>query len=183
MLEIMKDKEKQIEEMAKDLTKHIDKTIYGVRSSNEREKCATFLVDKGWVKLPKDSVVLSREEFEEKYETSEKFMAVVRELEDLKQNLEDKVVLTKEEYEKYKIIEYMGKKSTTIPAYKLIKTFRGVEEQASKETAEKFAEKLENGIDKLDIILHEDNDEQYVSINQLLEFIDEIAKQFGVEIK
>lgn len=52
-------------------------------------------------------------------------------------------------------------------------------EQAGKETAEKFAEKLENGIDNLDIILHEDNDEQYVSINKLLKFIDELAKQFG----
>lgn len=52
-------------------------------------------------------------------------------------------------------------------------------ERARQETAREFAEKLENGIDNLDIILHEDNDEQYVSINQLLKFIDELAKQFG----
>lgn len=57
----MKDKE-MIEEMAKDLKKHIDKTIYGVRCSNEIEKCVTYLVNKGYRKIDKDSVVLSRED-------------------------------------------------------------------------------------------------------------------------
>lgn len=60
--------------------------------------------------------------------------------------------------------------------YKHYKEYTKSLAMVEKETTNKFARKLENGIDKLDIILHEDNDEQYVSVNQLLEFIDEISE-------
>ena len=52
-----------------------------------------------------DSVVLTQEELEEKYEPSEKFMSFVRELEDLKQNLADKVVLSRRGYKELKHYE------------------------------------------------------------------------------
>ena len=57
----MKDKEKQIEEMAKD--------IYEQKSCDTsfEENCkllAYDLVSLGWVKIPEDKVVLSREEYE-----------------------------------------------------------------------------------------------------------------------
>ena len=46
-----------------------------------------------------------------------------------------------------------------------------------KETAEKFAQALENRLDCIDTILHEDNEEKYLSANELGELIDEIAKE------
>lgn len=49
--------------------------------------------------------------------------------------------------------------------------------QTRKETAEKFAVKLENRLDSVDIILHEDNDEEYLSYNEVAELIDKIYKE------
>lgn len=48
---------------------------------------------------------------------------------------------------------------------------------ASKETAEKFATKLENRLDSVDIIIHEDNGDNYLSFNEVVELIDEICKE------
>jgi hypothetical protein len=100
--------------------------------------------------IPKDSLVITQQEY---------LNTVTKTRAEFEYVYKDKVVLPREEYEKEKL-----------------KLFAKSYNQGSKETAGKFAKKLENGIDNLDIILHEDNDEQYVSINQLLEFIDEIEK-------
>ena len=64
----MKDKEKQIEEMAKDLVGE-DYAVVIVQArttslSNQTKKHLQKLIKKGWVKLPKDSVVLSKEKYE-----------------------------------------------------------------------------------------------------------------------
>lgn len=144
----MKDNEKQIEEL-KELTElatvisgttELDtKTYYKVLPKAKK------IIALGYRKFPKDSVVLSREEYHD--------------------------LLNKD------FTCFVGGQHKTDHCLYLEEA-----QKASKETAEKFVEKLENGIDNLDIILHEDNDEQYVSINQLLEFIDEIEKQFGVEV-
>lgn len=120
------------------------------------------LSDAGYRKLPEDSVVLSREEYDNIYEqaeanvlaniadggtscqwcieqhekkASEKFMSVARELEDLKQNLEDSVVLSVNDW-----IDFNKEH-----ANELIKT-REEEyglgyNQGSKETAEKILKK------------------------------------------
>ena len=61
----MKDKEKQIEEMAFDLTMIVQVDYYGHTLFKET---AESLVNQGYRKLPKDSVVLSREEYEKQYD-------------------------------------------------------------------------------------------------------------------
>ena len=171
----MKDKE-MIEEMAKVI---IESSCQGKECENcawsksvaEAEECCVCLkalYNAGYRKLPKDSVVntptiqcetysqnnmvvLSREELEEKYEPNETFMAVARELEELKQNLEDKVVLSKEEYERLlKIKEEASVKETNYFSnlFKLQKELEQVEKERdsaidncnrkSKKTAEKI---------------------------------------------
>ena len=52
-----------------------------------------------------------------------------------------------------------------------------------KETAEKFATKLENRLDNVDTILHEDNGDEYLSFNEVVELIDEICKELTGETK
>ena len=153
------DKQKQIEEMAKviESVKLYGIDNYGRKISHDSVlELAKYLVEQGYRKIPEGSVVLSKEE-----------------------------------------LYYNGYRKVCKPAIKngeVVGFVNGADyvpknlflfaiSQARKETAEEFAEKLENGIDNLDIILHEDNDEQYVSINQLLKYMDEIAKQFGVEVE
>lgn len=54
---------------------------------------------------------------------------------------------------------------------------KDMEERIRKETAEKFAQELENRLDSIDTILHEDNEEEYLSANELGELIDEICEE------
>ena len=167
----MKDKEKHIEEIlcfmdtnisAKKIAELIPSKIvsYDGRSKGQhlyieqKMEIAKEMMKQG-------AVVLSREELEEKYEPSEKFMAVVRELEDLKQNLEDKVVLSKAKYEMLVACSsYEG----------VIGKLKDEYVRGSKETAEKFYEfaKAWFGDD-------EQND-YFVEVKNL-------AKSLGVEIK
>ena len=92
----------QIAEMASDMDYACTKRDLYPSDAKEIAKVLFLL---GYRRLFKDGVMLSREELEEKYEPSETFMAVARELEDIKQNLIDKVVLSKEEYEELKHYE------------------------------------------------------------------------------
>lgn len=119
--------------------------------------------------IPKNAVVLAKEEINKKYVSVEMY-----ELAKAFHN-EKCAEFEKLCYDYLKLKDIINEKIASEIADYVAKT--------RKETAVVFAEKLENGIDNLDIILHEDNDEQYVSVNQLLEFIDEIAKQFSNEIK
>lgn len=81
----MKDKEKQfetdtndgykeIEEMAKELEKDINTPMYSYHY------LASKLQPKGWIKLPKDKVVLSREAWEEKLEASKRVIDLSHEI-------------------------------------------------------------------------------------------------------
>ena len=63
----MKDKEKQIEEMAKDIL-----SAYGVNKLYSNQ-VAEYLYNAGYRKLPKDSVVLSREEYKLLFDIKKKF--------------------------------------------------------------------------------------------------------------
>jgi hypothetical protein len=152
----MKDKEKQIEEMAKDLKQHIIKTIYGVRSSNEREKCANYLVSKGWIKPNKDSVVLSREEFENLglvVETIQEYESV---------NGQPKLVNEK------KIVKKLKTNLTDLLNQELKELQIA---QARKETAEKILREVADCMQSSDL-------------SRIMAYrIKELAKQFGVEIK
>lgn len=65
----MKDKEKQIEEMAKDLCPIVhpnqcEKQCFNVGNCQELKEASEKIYNLGYQKLPKDSVVLSREEYE-----------------------------------------------------------------------------------------------------------------------
>ena len=163
---------------------------------------AKKLYNAGYRKIT-DSVVLTKEELEEKYEPSEKFMSVVRELEDLKQNLEDKVVLSGEEYEK--LLEqrrkarsekkrfknkYLALKTNNVVLTKaeyeeLLKVNKAdLAEQANytrKETAEKFYDKVMSFIgsnQKFWIV--DDEHITIIDVDKLFDFVMETAKQFGV---
>lgn len=50
-------------------------------------------------------------------------------------------------------------------------------EQGKFDGVVKFAQALENRLDSIDTILHEDNEEEYLSANELGELIDEICKE------
>lgn len=59
----MKDKEKQIEEMVRDLYGELYYDI--AEHLFYYEKTAKSIIKKGWIKLPENSVVLSKEEYDE----------------------------------------------------------------------------------------------------------------------
>lgn len=83
-----------------------------------------------------------------------------------KELLKHYVVLSKEEYKK-----------------DFCSQFNKGYEQARKETAREFVVNFENDIDKLDTIIYEETLENYVSVNAVLKFVDELAKQFDVEVE
>ena len=143
-------------------------------------------------KVFENSVVLSMEELEEKYEPSKKFMAVARELEDLKQNLEDKVVISKEEHQI--LVKTAQGKIGNMKATDFLKACisSGVmvevstEEQAkqayekgSKETAEKYKVAMMLSIQEMQKYLEIDEEQAKI----LYHHNAEIAKQLSVEIK
>ena len=167
-----------------------------VLSKSEKQKLLKEMYEQGkfdaLADLEKDGkVVLTREELEEKYEPSETFMPVARELEDLKQSLKDKIVLTREEFEKkekqIKDLKYALKvhAERLDHFYNLNEDVYYYEEkqaeavkQARKETAEKiFVEVLD--LEQLKVI----RDMGWETIyNSLYNEILELTKQFGVEI-
>lgn len=191
--------EKQIEEMAKIIDDRLLEANAWIGSMNKGEGywIAQELVKHYQPKPSKDSVVqpivqsysthdndlvvLSREELEEKYEPSENFMAVARELEELKESLEGGVVLSKEKYELLvECSSYEG----------VMKALKNEYAKGSKETAEKCYSIIDNEthawikhIAKMDIDISKRN--IIISIaSGLFESIKEnIAKQFKVEIK
>ena len=128
----------------------------------------TKMVEKG---LYKDSVILSKEELEEKYEPSETFMAVVRELEELKESLKDSVVLSKEEYSKELNDSYYQGQHECEVYYKNIQIPR-----ERKETAEKIYLQAKAIVDATKYIVQ---GREYLHLDALKE----IVKSLGAEIK
>lgn len=53
--------------------------------------------------------------------------------------------------------------------------------QVYKQAVKDYMTKLENRLDEVDIILHEDSDEEYLYINGLLDLMDKVAEEMGVE--
>jgi hypothetical protein len=68
---------------------------------------------------------------------------------------------------------------TLLKSPQMQKTMNGLIKAWEKETAEKFAQALENRLDSIDTILHEDNEEEYLSANELGELIDEICREIA----
>ena len=151
----MEDKEKQIEEMAKVICFNKCKYCENCYFLRLAEK----LYDAGCRKPHKNTVVLSTQEY---------LNTVTKVREEFEYEYKDKVVLSKEEYEE------------------LLKVNKAdLAEQATytrKETAEKFAKAVKDRIKQIDKFYSEEIiDMSYngISANE----IDELAKQFGVEIK
>lgn len=115
------------------------------------------------------------------------------------------VVLTKEEYERFQRIENTLKHISTTPPTEAERENKALKEtiaivlaqkrniwnsynqlkeeieckvnQASKQVIKEFVAKVENRLDSVDVILHEDNDEEYVSLNGVLSLIDQAIKE------
>jgi hypothetical protein len=145
----MEDKEKQIEEMTKDLYGEIDYDVNYYSDDNYSEvnfnyiETAKNIVAKGWVKPNKDSVVLSKEEYDDYLNLKD---------------LLDKGYFTSEN--------------------------RVAIHKARKETAEKFAKKIQDYLN--DKVCEEfgDNacDVTYftIDVDKVISDVFEIAEQYGV---
>ena len=118
-----------------------------------------------------DLVVLSRKELEEKYEPSETFMAVARELEDLKQNLEDGVLLSSEDLQNLANLE-IGDWASTASIRKIA---NAVEKQTRKEMAEKI---LIDGKQLVEKWLSKDDEK----VGFMFDFEEFIKEQLSIEI-
>ena len=136
----MNDKEKQIEEMAKD----IQNAVNGC-AKYWAEVIAKYLVEQGYRKLPKDNVVLSKEELENIYEQAEQTVLA---------NIADGGTSC------HWCIEQHEKK-------------------ASKETAEMY-HTLMNDCIKSNLNIRKNKNTFAMALGR---DNDELAKQFGVEIK
>lgn len=119
---------------------------------------------------------------------------------------EGSVAISKEEYERFQQIENTLKRISTVSPTEAELENKALKEtiaivlaqkrniwkhynekckeleQAHNRAVKDYMTKLENRLDEVDIILHEDSDEEYLYINGLLDLMDEIAKEFEVEI-
>ena len=153
----MKNKQEQIEEMAKerneikDIMKILDKCV----SLNPmcKAEVATVIYDNNYRKIPEDSVVLSREEYEKL--TAPRLFIKPREL-------NQKELAEKLKNEKYGIIGVDESNIEIIPS----------RVEIEKETAEKILNELIDNSNKI----------TFFDCRGALD-LDKLAKQFGVEIK
>lgn len=163
----MKDKEKQIEEMARTVCCFPNVRCFyeTCKKCNQSSECKIYkdckeLYEQGYRKIPKDSVVLSREEYEKK-----------------KKHLQDVLELSNAQYEKVleenKRLERLLNLIDDLPKENLLdvdKAIETIKQKARKETAEKILKFLDD---------YCDCDSAYL-VEQAKEYV---AKQFGVEIK
>ena len=138
---------------------------------DDDSKCISFgqaiaLYEQGYRKLPKDSVVLSKEEYEKlKNESIDKLFA------------DDKFF--KEEFKANE--EYLQKRANR-DYVKLVK------KQARKETAEKILNEVNRIVNKYQIKVNRNDYELFgfiymVDCGDIALCLDKLAKQFGVELK
>lgn len=209
----MKDKEKQIEEMAKDLEPFITlhREVYVSANRKERhawmlseednEVIAESLVAKGYRKLPEDSVVLSREEYEE-YQSFKNgdYCATKCDIHELSFNQMNKISDLENENEKLKneiknpneVLEDRERfrarneelKGITEQLRQEIITLSQELVNSRKETAERDFSHIIKALEikKASIITHYGVKES-VGADVAIRTVKEIAKQFGVEIK
>lgn len=149
---------KQIEEMAKCMCSSYE-SEKGCKTCPINwcyaQECATMAFCNGYRKIPKDSVVLSREEYEKlKNESIDKLFA------------DD--TFFKEEFKANE--EYLRKKANR-DYIKLVK------KQASKETAEYILKEFAN------IKVNGSSIRDYIVAVKVVDKIDKLAEQYGVEIE
>ena len=161
----MKDKEKQIEEMAKDIPYlTLDRTVFvgatetknvsWTLSEEDNKIIAETLISKGWIKPDKDSVVLTREEYNEYVELRNSEIAEL---------VKENKVLGKQCLDWMKLYHKQ-----------LTKT-----KQSSKETAEKYSEM----VTKFILELFKNARISGSQRDLLLKRNKKLAKQFGVELE
>ena len=172
------DREKQIEEMAKDVCENVNRKMCADGTCPQTWNCpynntmAKILIEQGYRKINDNEVVISKEEkqklLKEMYEQG-KFDAIA----DLEK--EGKVVISKEEYERLKQFEYQVRSGVCFTQkmwfdfciedskYQTSLQIKA-KEQGSKETAEKCIEIIK----------------RYVPPKSGLEL--EIARKFGVDL-
>lgn len=192
----MKDKEKQIEEMRIqrkiEMTKDISNGISGVLAY-EIQKLAEHLISLNYVKLPEDSVVLSREEYEE-YQSFKNgdYCATKCDIHELSFNQMNKISDLENENEKLKkeiknpneVLEDRERfrarneelKGITEQLRQEIITLSQELVNSRKETAEKILIKGKQLVEKW---LSRDDEK----VGLIFDFEEFIKKQFGVEIK
>ena len=146
----MNNKQKEIEEFARDIGESLGITYEGEQLPfrlKTRNYLAEKLVNKNYRKIPEDSVAITKEELKK----------IIQE--EYQNALKDKVVLSREEFD-----EFRKDRAEVIFLKKQIT------EQARKETAREFAEKLKKK-------LYTNN---YCQEIVTKEMIQELEKQYGV---
>lgn len=164
-------KQEQIEEMGKVMPEKIkdplDNSRYIIFGKSLRREIARIYYNAGYRKVSADTLILTENQLKKIIE------------EEYKEALEGKVVLSREEYDTLKAendkyvkdcIDYIA----TIN--KLENKVWEVEQQASKETAEKILFKFESAF------AYYDNEDMF-SKKAIFECLEEIVKSIGVEIK
>lgn len=161
------DKQKQIEEMAKDIVRMAGLGVY--------EK-AEYLYDAGYRKIPENVVVLTREELEEeKRKTAywkERAELAKTAMYNLRQDTVNKIADWLDNEKGYCGLGYLVKEEFGVKARKYIT--EDLIEQTRKETAEKFAERLKGE----EYLLYGATKEIKIC-NIRHELIDEICKELG----
>ena len=176
----MKDKEKRIEEIAKDIPYlTLDRTVFvgatetknvsWMLSEEDNRLIAESLTEKGYQKIPEGSVMISKEEYEEYKKVVDGKAIMVENITDL-----NKLVQFPIEYDS-KIFDDIAEFGNYI------------QEQASKETTEKIITKIKQFLSHVETVVDADKYSLYPEIgykcSEVDDFLDQLEKECGTEIK
>ena len=183
----MKDKEKQIEEMGKDVCNNINTKMCADGTCPKHWDCpysntmAEILIEKGYQKVGKDQVVVLKTEYERliyvEGELQEMNADYYNELNELKDNLKDSVVLSREEQDKLYQKGFNDGKEFAEKFYKPL-----VKAETSKETAREILNKVKLSLEDCSMFENVDLEQLEFDGATIKEILNEIAKQCGVVI-
>ena len=191
----MKDKEKQIEEMAKIMCSPCPdgKECSGTWCYKRVLDCANEFYEQGYRKLPEDSVVLSSEEYEEyqSYKNGD-YCATKCDIHELSFNQMNKINDLENENEKLK--KEIKNPNEVLEDRERFKArneeLKGITEQLrqeiiilSQELVNSRKETAEKILKALTTVLHDNRQYGNNFVVVYMSDIQELAKQFGVEIK
>ena len=150
----MKDKDKQIEETMYELYSVLREHLYKKESEIAAKLIAEYLIKNGWVKLREDSIVLSKEKYEE-YKQFQTFL------------------------DEYEFENVQDMEDTLIVCQKLLyERIKRAHNKGSKEAAEKFVNET---IKRKQTLMNPYTDDESECVSTY--WIYKLAKQLGVEIK
>lgn len=182
--------QKQIEEMAKDVdtagkvagdwllneAKEILNRNGHFKSTEHTKTLSDIVAEElakmGYRKIPENAVALTRKE----YIKLEQKIADLSYDADFHKQQEQRIADL--QYDKFELKQEISEKDNKIALLEeTIECIKFNVDFTRKETAEQFAKILKNRLESIDTILHEDNEEVYLSANELGELIDEICKE------